>query len=251
MMDTIQRFSTKADYYARYRPDFAPEAITAIFELTALSPDAVIADVGSGTGILTRHFIERGTRVYAVEPNDEMRAYAEATLGSYPGFFSVKARAEDTGFPDCSIDLLVAGRAFHWFDPLPTRKEFLRIMEPHGWIAAIWNRQQASALLTAYDSIRTAAYGFSPRMEGRPEFKPLSFYLRHEDVFEIIFPHQWQQDWEAFFGELCSYSHSPDADHPLFSNFEQAAREIFDQFNVAGFINWQYTTQLYLGQLQS
>src|SRR2546422_10943946 len=43
-----------------------------------LSPAAVVADIGSGTGILTELLLASGAQVIGVEPNDAMRAAAEA-----------------------------------------------------------------------------------------------------------------------------------------------------------------------------
>ena len=82
---------------------------------------AVVADVGSGTGLLARVFLGRGHRVYGVEPNAAMRAAAGEDLRGFPAFVSVAGTAEQTTLPDAGVDLVVAGQAFHWFDPAPAR----------------------------------------------------------------------------------------------------------------------------------
>ena len=74
--DTFSRFSFKAEKYARYRHDYAQKAIQTIFEQTQLTNESVIADIGAGTGIVSRHFVENSTLVYAVEPSQGMRQMA-------------------------------------------------------------------------------------------------------------------------------------------------------------------------------
>ena len=71
--DPTQRFSSRVDNYVRYRPSYPPEVLALLKAECGLTPDSVIADIGSGTGILTRIFLENGNRVFGVEPNPEMR----------------------------------------------------------------------------------------------------------------------------------------------------------------------------------
>ena len=101
-------FTTKATSYAKGRPSYAPGAIGRILDCLAMGgyqpagdgPWARIADIGSGTGILSRELIGRNLEVYGVEPNEAMREKAEHQLGSCGHFHSVAASAESTGLPD-------------------------------------------------------------------------------------------------------------------------------------------------------
>jgi 16S rRNA A1518/A1519 N6-dimethyltransferase RsmA/KsgA/DIM1 with predicted DNA glycosylase/AP lyase activity len=86
MMDTTKKFSSKAEKYAKYRWDYAEQAIQTILSVTHVSATSVMADIGAGTGILTRHFVDKVERVYAVEPNPEMRQLAVKALARYPPF---------------------------------------------------------------------------------------------------------------------------------------------------------------------
>ena len=76
------------------------------------------ADVGSGTGFLSELFLANGNLVLAIEPNLEMRSAGEKYLGNQPKFESIDGTAESTTLPDRSVDFVVAGQAFHWFDRL-------------------------------------------------------------------------------------------------------------------------------------
>ena len=97
----------------------------------------MIADVGSWTGILSEMFLERGNRVFGVEPNEEMRKAGERLLERYPNLTSVAGTAEDTTLVTRSVDLVVAGQAFHWFDATRSRGEFARILRAGGWVALV------------------------------------------------------------------------------------------------------------------
>ena len=98
-----------------------------------------MADIGSGTGILSRAMVEHGWTVYGVEPNDDMRREAEKVLKGFHRFHSVPGTAEHTLLPGASVDLVTAAQAFHWFDAAAFKRECRRILAAEGRIALIWN----------------------------------------------------------------------------------------------------------------
>src|SRR5258708_10524064 len=107
-----------------------------------LRPDHVVADVGSGTGILSKLFLENGNRVIGVEPNDEMRHAGEEFLSSSGNFSSVAGSAEATTLRDANVHFVTVAQAFHWFEPVAARREFLRILRPAGLLVIVWNDRQ-------------------------------------------------------------------------------------------------------------
>src|SRR4030095_11536525 len=115
-MDPTRRFSTRVADYVLYRPRYPAGLIGLLEREIGLTPSWSIADVGSGTGISSEPFLKLGNLVFGVEPNDEMRQAAESLLKGFPNFRSVKGTAEATRLPGNSIDAVVAGQAFHWFD---------------------------------------------------------------------------------------------------------------------------------------
>ncbi|HUQ68061.1 MAG TPA: methyltransferase domain-containing protein, partial [Planctomycetaceae bacterium] len=82
------RFSDRADNYARYRPSYAPEVLAVIESVTGLLPPAIVADIGSGTGLSADLFLPAGYTVWGIEPNAAMRQAAEERLGRHPEFYS-------------------------------------------------------------------------------------------------------------------------------------------------------------------
>ena len=134
-----QRFTSRVDNYRKYRPGYPPEIIPYLVENAWLTPQSVIADIGAGTGLLTQLFLEHGNQVYAVEPNQAMRAAADELLVGYAHYHSVDASAENTSLPDYSVDMITAAQAFHWFDHEKTKLEFQRVLKPGGMVVLIWN----------------------------------------------------------------------------------------------------------------
>ena len=154
MTDPTQRFTNRVDHYVRYRPSYPRGVLDLLATECALTSASVVADVGSGTGILSELFLENGNRVLGVEPNTEMRA-AERRLGRHPQFTSVAGTAEVTTLDDRSVDFVAAGQAFHWFDPERARAEFARLLKPEGRVVLIWNprRKDATPFLAAYERL--------------------------------------------------------------------------------------------------
>lgn len=87
MKDPTRRFSSKVENYERYRPEYPAAVLESLREGCGISSNSVVADVGSGTGILSRMFLEHGCRVFGVEPNEEMRRAGERLLAGYERLF--------------------------------------------------------------------------------------------------------------------------------------------------------------------
>src|SRR5215468_1915049 len=104
--DAKQRFSNRVTDYARHRPGYPPALLDLMRTECGLRPEQNIADIGSGTGLLTKLFLENGNRVFGVEPNDEMRAAGEHFLQDYTNFSSVSGSDETSTLPRQSVDFI-------------------------------------------------------------------------------------------------------------------------------------------------
>ncbi len=135
---TTALFTGRAADYAGYRPGYPDALIAALAARLGLGPGTTIADLGAGTGILSRALAATGARVIAIEPNPDMRA-AATDAGLALRFQD--GTAEATGLGDQSVDHITAAQAFHWFDPPRARAEALRILKPGGQVALVWNKR--------------------------------------------------------------------------------------------------------------
>jgi SAM-dependent methyltransferase len=131
----LDRFSNRAQDYAKYRPSYPSEAIDLILQGLGEPSSLIVADVGAGTGISARLMAARGASVWAIEPNAAMREAADP----HPLVEFHNGTAEATGLPDRSVDLVLCCQSFHWFNKPVALAEFHRILKPNGRVALMWN----------------------------------------------------------------------------------------------------------------
>jgi SAM-dependent methyltransferase len=251
-MNSTQRFSSRVENYVKYRPSYPKVIIPFLAKQCGLTPDDVIADVGSGTGLLTRLFLDHGNCVFGVEPNREMREAGEHFLAGYPRFISVNGTAEATTLDAASMNAVVAGQAFHWFNIDQARREFQRILKPAGWAALVWNarRVDRSAFQREYDQLLRAhseEYAQVNHMDTVTDAAIAEFFGGQSG--RTRFDHAQQFDFDGLLGRLMSSSYAPQAGHPSHAPMVTALRELFDKHQQAGVVTFEYDTEVYFGRL--
>lgn len=251
-MDTKTVYSTKAEKYAKYRWDYAASAIETIFDITQLSTNSSIAELGAGTGILTQHFAGKVKRVYAIEPSREMRQILADRFESVPSISVMDTCAEDTKLPTKSVDVITVAQAIHWFDPGSARNEMLRILKNNGWLVILRNYSTDEELNKAIGKLMAEEYGMdfsasSPKLKE----KPIHFYYGDNNSQRTIHPFQFQQNWEEFIGAMLSASYMPDENNPLYQKLEEEARNIFSLYSRGGYLSVIGETELFIGQPSS
>ena len=122
-------FGSAAEAYAYGRPSYPLEAVRWVVPPQARD----VLDLAAGTGKLTERLLEFGLDVIAVEPLEEMRQLVPAPAHAVPG------TAEEIPLPDASVDAVVVGQAFHWFDPGRALAEIGRVLRPGGTVGLFWN----------------------------------------------------------------------------------------------------------------
>ncbi|MBP6015499.1 MAG: class I SAM-dependent methyltransferase [Candidatus Promineofilum sp.] len=248
--DPTKRFTDRADDYARYRPGYPAAVLECLRDEGGLSPHDVVADIGSGTGILTEMFLANGNFVYAVEPNEAMRQAAEARLAEYPSFVSVAGRAEATLLADDTADWVVAGQAFHWFDAAAARQEFGRILRPDGYVALVWNARahEGDALMADYERV-LGEFGLGyTTVTHRAHAGDLAmlFANGHESR---TFSHHRTLDFAALWGGFLSASYAPRSTDLHYEAMRAALAAVFKRYESQGRVTFVYETQLHFGRL--
>jgi SAM-dependent methyltransferase len=249
--DSKERFSSRVSDYVKYRPGY-PGEVVELFRGLGLTPDSVVADVGSGTGISAELFLKEGCVVFCVEPNDAMRLAAEERLGTYAGFRSVKGAAEATGLPDSSMDFIVCAQAFHWFDQTKARAEFARIGKEGARVVLMWNerKKEGSAFLEGYESL-LLVYGTDYRKVDHvniPEHEIAAFFGGTLEVRR--FENFQELDLEGLQGRVFSSSYTPRVGEEGREALESGLEDLFELTNDRGKVKVEYETEVYLGRIQ-
>ena len=134
MKNNEKTHATKAKSYDIGRPEYPAAFFDFLYNDAAFKTEDVIADIGCGTGKVTRHFLERGNQVIAVEPDIDMLSIANEKLNKYPNYISSLRYADDTFIESASIDHIFCGNSYHWFCRKTVVPEFKRILRQNGTI---------------------------------------------------------------------------------------------------------------------
>ena len=258
--NSTTRFSDRVEDYVKYRPHYPEDILPYLRENYTFGAGWVVADIGSGTGISTEMLLRFGNKVFAVEPNREMRLKAEELLAGYPDFVSVDGTAEATGLADSSVDLIVAGQAFHWFDPVRTRTEFVRIARPgtvvgaaarpSAVVALIWNerlilsdfeREYEELILEYAGDYKTINHKNITDKQIGDFFLPQTFQLR-------VFENEQRFDFDGLKGRLLSSSYIP-KEGPGYNAMMEALAVLFERHAAGGQVRVGYETKVYTGVL--
>ncbi|HEY9430561.1 MAG TPA: class I SAM-dependent methyltransferase [Blastocatellia bacterium] len=252
MTDATQRFSSRVENYIKYRPGYPNEVVETLRNECGLTSDSIVADVGSGTGILTEMFLRNGNAVYGIEPNREMREAAERLLKDYPRFRSVAARAEETTLDDAGVDFVTAGQAFHWFDREKTRGEFARVLKSQGWIGLIWNERVTitTPFLVAYEQLlKDYSIDYEQVDHRRIDDDVIRDFFGSGQFRLKQFKNVQVFDYEGVKGRLLSSSYAPEEGSPNYEPMLAELERIFQTYQDEGRVVFEYVTQMYYGQL--
>ncbi|MEP6831763.1 MAG: class I SAM-dependent methyltransferase [Gemmatimonas sp.] len=251
MADSTTRFSSRVENYVKYRPGYPPGVVELLRSDCGLTSDSVIADVGSGTGILSELFLKNGNAVIGVEPNAPMRHAAEKLLATHMRFQSIDGTAEHTGLSAASVNFVTAGQAFHWFDRNEARREFKRILKPSGWVMLVWNERTTaqSAFGDAYEQLLMEyATEYEIVNQRSMSANSLAEFFAGEYVVRTL-PNAQHFDFDGLKGRLLSSSYAPESGHPKHEPMLAALRELFNTLQVNGEVVFAYDTNVYYGRL--
>lgn len=249
--DPVVRFSGRVEEYARHRPRYPRSLLMLLREEMGLLPEWLVADIGTGTGISAELFLENGNAVVGVEPNAEMRSAAKRLRERWPEYRVVEGRAESTGLARSSVDLVVAGQSFHWFDVDAARAEFARILRAPRRVALLWHtrRMDASPFMRAYEELvlrHSTDYG-QVRHDQLSAERFERFYDGPYERRVLRNTHSLGPD--ALRGLLLSSSYMPGPGHPRHEAMLSDIDPLFAGHAKAGTVQVEYDLDVYWGQL--
>jgi SAM-dependent methyltransferase len=251
----INRFTGRGEDYAKYRPGYPKEIIGILAGQAGFNKDKVVADIGSGTGLLSRVFLENGNRVFGVEPNAEMRSFAEKDLSRFEKFTSVNGSAENTGLANNSIDLIIIGQALHWFDRDESKKEFVRILKTDdSYVLIVYNERKdtkkgEAGLTDEYGRVIKKHKKTGPQTPDIDDEYLSKFFKLPYKKFSL--PNEQSLDFDGLLGRAASASYLPTKNEEGFDSMKKDLGELFNAYEQNGRVTLEYTTFMYLGRIST
>lgn len=219
-------------------------------QAAALAPGDAVVELGAGTGVFTRCLLDAGLQVTAVEPNEAMRAAADAALAPRPGYTSRAGRAEATGLAGGGYRLVVAAQAFHWFDVTAALAECRRLLAPRGQVALVWNlRRNDGAFAQGYEALlqrHCPEYAGSGVPAQADEAAIRRFFVSAPPL-RAEWPNAQQMDLPALRARLLSSSYAPLPGATGHAAMMAELGALFARCQAAGTVSIDYAARIYLG----
>lgn len=249
-MDYKMIFTEKAKIYHESRQRYPDEMIDFLYNKLHINSQMLIADIGSGTGILSECFLKRGNQVIGVEPNDAMRQLSNLNLSYYDNFKSIKATAENTKICENSVDIVISGQAFHWFRQNLFKKECLRICRKTPLIIIVWNKKADSLIEKERQSIRKSINNIQDYYQNSWDLRIKG--VRHffsEEYNCIEFNNDIINDYDTFIKRSLSDSQAPNKGHEQYNLYIDKLNNFFMKYSKNGVITIKNKTIVFWGTI--
>jgi len=165
---------------------------------------------------------------------------------------STPGNAEATTLPDASVDFVTAAQAAHWFERGATRREFVRILKPRGWLVLLWNERliDRTPFLRAYEQLLLTHATDYEEVRHERTTEAVNEFFDPAPYAERSFAMRQEFDYAGLEGRLLSSSYAPALGHPKHAPMLRELRRIFDENSSAGRVVFEYTTRIYFGMLK-
>ena len=196
-----EAFTGRAQAYVKARPSYPDEAVEYIYGLAPMG--AVFADIGAGTGKFTELIAQRGNKIFAVEPNADMREQLVITLSQFPNAKIFDGTAEATKLPDNSVDVITCAQALNKFDLDMFRIECLRIGKSNPIVIALYNKTPGKIESTSHYDKTTGIFYKNPEIRDFPNpvyFTRDNWLLYHISMSGV--PMESDAGYEEYTAEL-------------------------------------------------
>jgi len=202
--DLARGFDRATEAYDRGRPEYPAGAVAALAAALDLRPGRRVLDLGAGTGKLTRALASTGADRIAVEPLDGMR---ETFARRVPDVTVLAGTAEAIPLGDGSVDAVVCGQSFHWFDVPRAAGEIARVLRPGGGLGLVWNLRDESVPWVAELSRLMDVFDHgAPRARERAWRAPLDATGRFGPIEGTVVPFEQTVDRPTLVDRVLSVS---------------------------------------------
>lgn len=248
------KFNNLADIYEKYRPSYPEEYVKYIIRECNLNEESIVADIGAGTGILTRQLLENNLKVIGVEPNTDMRKILKK-LEINKNFKAVEGSAEHTNLKENSIDLIVVAQAFHWFDKQKFKEECKRILKPNGKVWILWNQVDETKEIVKEqkevdDKYTNRFQEVTGILTANKKEEQINGFFK-DNLYETkVVDNPLENDKERFIGNNLSRSYALKKEDINYKNYIKAFEKIFDKYSKNGKVIVPNKTYGYLGQVK-
>jgi ubiquinone/menaquinone biosynthesis C-methylase UbiE len=187
-----------------------------------------------------------------VEPNDEMRVFAEEILSKFPKFLSVRGTAEHTGIESASVDVVTVGQALHWFNCEASSREFARILKENGHVCIVYNdRNNEDLFMKDYDLI-VRKYARNRASVPSIDDTYLSKFFKNGRYSRFSLPNEQTLDLEGLLGRMTSASYMPSpSDENQIAILREDVAGLFKRYENLGRVRLLYDTSVLIGKILS
>lgn len=227
----MKTHANKAKNYDIGRPEYPPEFFDFLYGDFGLKTTEIIADIGCGTGKIARHFLERGSKVFAVEYDADMLKVADDNLRKYPSYISICASAENTTIETGTVDYIICGNSYCWFDRGKAVPEFRRISRKNGNVLISYlgggKNEFIENINKVHEKYRQPVSSVEANVS--PPFPVGKFIEKTVEYTDSV-------SYSKFLHTSLSMSFAPLEGHELYKPFCDEVSEVFEKYAVNGII---------------
>lgn len=244
-------FTGKGELYYKYRPTYPKEIVKLLSNKYGFSRDMIVADMGCGTGALSTLFLNNGNKVICVEPNKDMLSTARKLLSKYKNVTFVNEKAESTNLNENSVDVIIAGQSFHWFNEEKAKFEFVRIIRSTNLAVLIWNdRDMTDPFTYKYEMfIREFSKGYHGT--GSTAISPERIYRLLNYNYEYYELDNFQKlNLNGLIGRYLSVTYSLKQEDSEYDKAISRLRALYNSNQENEEIKLKYITKIFIGRIK-
>jgi len=237
-------FNGRSANYLAGRPDYPSAFFDYLYDEIGITANDVIADIGSGIGMMSKHFLKRGNMVYCIEPNGEMKSLADQLLAGYKGYMPLLATAENTSLKTDSVDYIVCGNSYGSFDKAHASIEFNRILKKDGKVIITHYYPDAEHSDTSlWDEFKSVAMLEADKLLGKE-------FIEGTAIAKTFY-HIYFQDFYHFLSGCLSSAIAPKPDDERYEYFVNQIKKFFDERSVNDAIECKFKLLCLVGDINN